>query len=48
MSLSLDDAASAWTRGVAIRPVPSYAIVAVEALSRIEEELADDDGSGPN
>ncbi len=40
------DIARVWTRGVAIRPVPSYAVVRAGALRTIEEELADDTGNG--
>lgn len=30
-----------WVRGAAIRPVPPYAVVSRDALSRVEDELAD-------
>ena len=33
-----------WVRGAAIRPVPSYAVVARELLEAIEEELAEHGG----
>jgi hypothetical protein len=37
-----DPVARVWTRGAAIRPVPSYAVVGEGALRSIEEELATD------
>jgi hypothetical protein len=40
--------ARVWTRGAAIRPVPEYAVVALEALRSVEEELANDSASGGN
>jgi hypothetical protein len=45
---AFDNLARGWTRGSAIRPVPSYAIVGEAALRRIEEDLADEDAGGPS
>jgi hypothetical protein len=41
-----DSLVRVWTRGAAIRPVPSYAVVPEAALRRIEQELAEEATSG--
>ena len=46
MSSTRETAAVVWTRGVAIRPVPGYAVVAEAALRGVEEELAGDAAAG--
>lgn len=37
-----------WVRGAAIRPVPAYAVVSEDALARIEDSLAESDGTTKN
>jgi hypothetical protein len=39
---AFDSLARVWTRGAAIRPVPSYAVVGEAALRRVEAALADE------
>ncbi len=48
MSYPVETAARVWTRGAAIRPVPSYAVVGEAVLRSIEEEFAEEAGGGAN
>jgi len=48
VSPEFDNLVAVWTRGAAIRPVPSYAVVGEAPLHEVEEELASEATEGPS